>query len=90
MSDSKKAAPKAKAAKKDGPKKPTPAYMFFCQAERPAIKKANPNATFGEIGAYVFVFNDHYEVFLLKIVYTACVCGCIILTQVHSTNVFMI
>ena len=25
-------------------------YMLFCKKERPAIVKANPSATFGEVG----------------------------------------
>ena len=29
---------------------PPSAYMLFCKKERPAIVKANPNATFGEVG----------------------------------------
>ena len=31
-------------------KKAPSAYMLFCKKERPAIVKANPNATFGEVG----------------------------------------
>ena len=39
-----------RAAAKDKVKKAPSAYMLFCKKERPAIVKANPNATFGEVG----------------------------------------
>ena len=40
----------AKPAAKDKVKKAPSAYMLFCKKERPAIVKANPSATFGEVG----------------------------------------
>ena len=39
-----------KPAAKDKVKKAPSAYMLFCKKERAAIVKANPNATFGEVG----------------------------------------
>ena len=39
-----------KPAAKDKVKKAPSAYMLFCKKERPAIVKANPSATFGEVG----------------------------------------
>ena len=39
-----------KPAAKDKVKKAPSAYMLFCKKERPAIVKANPTATFGEVG----------------------------------------
>ena len=45
--------PAKKSAKKDAkdkkPRKPSP-YMNFCKKERAGIVKANPKATFGEVG----------------------------------------
>ena len=46
-------APKAaKAAKKTGEKGKRVAspYILFCTDKRPEVKKANPSATFGELG----------------------------------------
>ena len=39
-----------KPAAKDKVKKAPSAYMLFCKKERAAIVKANPSATFGEVG----------------------------------------
>jgi len=36
-----------------GPKRPRSAFMFFSQARRPALKKANPGLSFGELGRLV-------------------------------------
>jgi len=48
----KKAAKKSakKADKKDKVKKAPSAYMNFCKASRAGIIKANPKASFGEVG----------------------------------------
>ena len=40
----------AKPAAKDKVKKAPSAYMKFCKKERAGIVKANPKATFGEVG----------------------------------------
>jgi len=34
----------------NAPKRPLSAFMFFCQDNRPALKQANPNANFSELG----------------------------------------
>lgn len=39
-----------KKGKKDGPKRPLSAFMYFSQDQRAAVKAANPEATFGELG----------------------------------------
>ena len=39
-----------KKGKKDGPKRPLSAFMYFSQDQRAAVKAANPDATFGELG----------------------------------------
>ena len=39
-----------KKAKKDGPKRPSSAYLLFANDNRPKVKKANPDATFGDLG----------------------------------------
>lgn len=39
-----------KKAKKDGPKRPLSAFMYFSQENRASVKAANPDATFGELG----------------------------------------
>lgn len=50
----KKAAPPKKAAKKDkGYKNASSAYMFFAKANRPNLVKANPDASFGEVGKLI-------------------------------------
>merc|ERR1712100_54690 len=53
-SASKSKSPKAekagKKAKKDGPKKPLSAYMFFASERSPQLAKANPDVKFGELG----------------------------------------
>ena len=41
---------KEKGDKADKPKRPPSAYMNFCKANRAGIIKANPKATFGEVG----------------------------------------
>jgi len=41
---------KGKEKKKQGPKRPLSAYMFFCQAMRPDVKRENPNANFSDLG----------------------------------------
>jgi len=41
---------KAKKKKADGPKRPQSAYMCYANAERPNLKAANPELTFGELG----------------------------------------
>jgi len=48
----KKVAKKAPKAKKEAPKekKPPGPYIVYCKKERPGLVKANPKATFGEIG----------------------------------------
>jgi len=40
----------AKKKKTDGPKKPQSAYMCYANAERPNLKAAHPDMTFGELG----------------------------------------
>merc|ERR1711943_98521 len=49
-SKSPKAEKAGKKAKKDGPKKPLSAYMFFASERRPQLAKANPDVQFGELG----------------------------------------
>lgn len=39
-----------KKTKKDGPKRPASAYLLFANDNRAKVKKANPDATFGELG----------------------------------------
>ena len=43
---------KGKKSKKDpnAPKRPLSAFMYFSKDQRPAVKAANPDATFGELG----------------------------------------
>jgi len=41
---------KGKEKKKQGPKRPLSAYMFFCQAMRPDVKRDNPTANFSDLG----------------------------------------
>ena len=50
---SKKAGKGKKKKDKDAPKKGLSAYMFFSKDKREEIKKANPDASFGEVGKLV-------------------------------------
>ena len=43
-------APKEKKEKGDKPKRAPSAYIIFCGEKREEVKKANPEATFGELG----------------------------------------
>lgn len=45
-----KGAKGTKKAKKDGPKRPSTAYLLYATDHRAKVKKANPDATFGELG----------------------------------------
>eukprot|EP01090_Pellita_catalonica_P012629 TRINITY_DN2798_c0_g1_i1.p1 TRINITY_DN2798_c0_g1~~TRINITY_DN2798_c0_g1_i1.p1 ORF type:complete len:217 (+),score=51.08 TRINITY_DN2798_c0_g1_i1:136-786(+) len=42
--------PRRKRVPSSKPKRSLTAYMFFCQATRPELKKTEPNLTFGEVG----------------------------------------
>jgi HMG (high mobility group) box len=48
----KRAPAKGKGKKKDpnAPKRPLTSFMYFSQDQRAAVKKANPDASFGELG----------------------------------------
>jgi len=43
----------AKKAKKEGPKRPTSAYILYSKDHRDKVKKANPEATFAELAKLV-------------------------------------
>jgi len=45
-----KAVKGAKKTKKDGPKRPASAYLLFANDNRAKVKKANPDATFADLG----------------------------------------